>query len=39
MIYSYAGEHLTQEELGIMIKEADLDGDSEISFAGACTLL
>ncbi|KAF8176298.1 calmodulin [Pholiota molesta] len=27
------GEHLTQEELGIMIEEADLDGDNEISFA------
>ncbi|KAF9480290.1 EF-hand [Pholiota conissans] len=26
------GEHLTQEELEIMIKEADLDGDREISF-------
>ena len=29
-----AGERLTPDELEIMIKEADLDGDHEISFAG-----
>ena len=32
--YALTGERLTNEELTLMIKEADLDGDNEISFEG-----
>lgn len=32
--FARKGERLTNEELTLMIKEADLDGDNEISFEG-----